>query len=256
MKDLFFVYIKIFLMIIIFYFILYKTVFSCLLKQESGFQNIYAILLTAIIMTCFELGFIWINYYYAFNNSASDIINNATKNIAIPVPKEGVDIVKGLVSGFATVDNMKVETLNTFATSAGILLITILILVIVIIDAKGKAKNFSTNPRVIFASIATAVSLAVFFGFFYFSTSSVYKMMPSDMDLIKSVKEVLENDIKAPEDINVRTVIPNQIGSVIKLIIILMFVIYIGNRFVFPKFQSLCKTTPVVELIPQLANTE
>lgn len=243
MKDLFFAYIKIFIIIILFYFILYKTIFSCLLKQESGFRNIYAIILTAIIMTVFELGFTWINYYYAFSNSAANIIDK-TANDRVKdkdISKVSIDAAVNSLSGFAIVDNTKVQTLNTFATSAGILLITILILVLVIIDAKGKSKNYSINPKVIFASISTFISLIILFIFFYFSTSSIYKMIPNDMDIIKSMKNVLENDIEAPGDIPKRTIVPTQIEKVGMWLVILILVIYIGNRFIFPKFQNLCK---------------
>ena len=244
MKDLFFTYIKNLIIIIIFYFVLYKTIFSCLLKQETGFQNVYAIILTAIIMTIFELGFIWVNYYYAFNNSASTMIEDtAYKNVKnTKVPKSVIDTAVKSLSGFATVDNKKVETINTFATSAGILLVSILILVLVIIDAKGNGKGFTKNPRVIFASIATAISLIIFFGFFYFSTTSVYKMIPNDIDLIKSVKNVLENDTEAPKDVPVRNIIPKDFNNTVIMGIVLLLVIFIGDKYIFPKFQRLCKT--------------
>ena len=245
MKDLFFTHIKTFVVVIIFYFVLYKTIFSCLLKQESGFQNIYAIILTAVIMTIFELGFIWINYYYAFNNSASYMIyESASENVKDgKIPKAVIDSVLDILSGPATVDNKKISTINSFATTAGILLVSILILILVVIDAKGKGQGYSTNPRVIFASIATAISLVIFFGFFYFSTTSVYKMMPNDMDMIKSVKNVLENDVEAPEDIPVRNIVPNDLNNTMIMLIILLFVIFIGGKYIFPKFQNLCKKT-------------
>ena len=231
-------------MVIIFYLLIYKTLFSCLLKQESGFHNIYAIILTAIIMTSFELGFIWVNYYFAFNNSASNIINNTASQNAknTKVPKVVIDTAVNSLSGFATVDNKKVETINTFATTAGILLICILILVLVIVDAKGKGQGFSTNPRVIFASVATAVSLAIFFGFFYFSTSSVYKMIPNDIDVIKSVKNVLENDVEAPKDITKRSIVPKEFSNFVVTGLAMILFIFIGGKYIFPRFKTLCTT--------------
>jgi len=195
-------------------------------------------------MTAFELGFIWINYYYAFHNSASNIVKHTVDDTVkeTNVSKDVIDDAASFLSGFATVDNKKIQTINTFATTAGILLVSILILILVIIDCKGKGQNFSTNPRVIFASIATATSLAIFFGFFYFSTTSIYKMIPNDIDVLNSVKNVLENDIEAPEDIKVRPIVPVAFNDVLKMTAVLILVIYIGSKYIFPRFKALCKS--------------
>lgn len=254
MKDSFFVYVKIFLMIIIFYFVLYKTIFSCLLKHESGFHNVYAILLTAVIMTCFELGFIWINYYYGFNNSASNITNNFADEMVDKIKKKEkdqdikdsniskktVDAAANLLSGFATVDNSKVNIINEFATSTGLLLIVILVLLLVIVKCFGNINKFELNPRVIYSSIATAILLAILFGFFYFSTTSVYKMIPNDMDVIKSIKTVIEDDVKPPGDIEIKGIFSPEMKSAGKMLVILGLVVVIGNKYIFPKIKNYC----------------
>ena len=100
MKNLFFGQVKIFILIIFMYVLVYKTVFSCLLTQESGFQNVYAIILTAIIMTTFELGFIWVNYYFAFNNSGRKIINNSSNNISSDIKRKNPNTYKTHANGF------------------------------------------------------------------------------------------------------------------------------------------------------------
>jgi hypothetical protein len=205
MKDIFFNQVDKFLMAVIFYILLYRLLYSRLVKNSGGYHNVFAMILTAIIMTSFELGFIWINYYYSFNNEGANIIDRTTQGVADTIRGSTttttakavgnkVGFFSQILYGMAGVDNKKVNTINMFANVAGLLLVFMLILILLLTYTKGKCEGFALPNRVIYASVSTALCLIIFFGFFFFSTSAVYEMVPNKFDVLKMARKVLADD--------------------------------------------------------------
>jgi len=158
-------------------------------------------------MTTFELIFIWINYYYAFNKSGKKMVETAAeetadsikRNYPEPVTKnlgKGVNFLATMIFGAAAINNKNVNIINQFANVAGLLLVFILILILLVVKAKGTGR-FNDTPliplRVYFAAFSTAFCLAIFFGYFFFSVTSVYKMKPNEFDALISIKKFLKN---------------------------------------------------------------
>lgn len=253
MKDFFFEHVRIFLIIVLFYMLLYQTVFSCVLRNLSGFQNLIAILLTAIIMTSFELIFIWINYYYAFNNTGKKMIENAATETAESIKRntkqtknlgKGVNFIAKMIFGPASVDNKKVDIINQFANVTGLLLVFILILLLLIVKAKG-AGRFNDEPlipiRVYFTAFATAFCLGIFFGYFFFSVTSIYKMKPNEFDALISIKKILKSPLSTPTQMS-KTKIDSPLMTSIFGLLAAIIIIYFGGSYfgLFNKFQNIC----------------
>jgi len=208
-------------------------------------------------MTTFERVFIWINYYYAFNKSAKKMVETAAKetadsiktNTPEPIAKnigKGVNFIATMIFGAATINNKNVNIINQFANVAGLLLVFILILILLVVKAKGYSR-FNNTPiiplRVYFAAFSTSFCLAIFFGYFFFSVTSVYKMKPNEFDALISIKKILKEPISTPNEIPKSKINSSLITSILGLIAA-NIVIYFGSSYfgLFKKFQNICGT--------------
>jgi hypothetical protein len=190
--------------------------------SNALFQNMFGTLLTAIIMTIFELLFTWINYHFAINNAASRKIQKTAHNIAIQakkqitkdaeieikekggdinvITKNKTDFYKDMLTTFSdsiepvsNIDRKKVNDINNLANYIGLLLVLILILILLIVYQSGKRYGYKVETKTIYISVVTSILLCIFFGFSYFSTSSVYKMIPNEFDMLRSLATQLNN---------------------------------------------------------------
>jgi len=222
-----------------------------LLKNEGGYQNLFAMILTAILMTSFELGFIWINYYMAFNNMGKNIIDkladSVTEEVTNEYPEQSkkaggiLETINSFMFGMSSADIKKVDIINTFANTAGLLLVFILILILLIVKAKGEGKCYKLPPRIIFASLSTAVCLVVFFAFFYSSTTAAYKMLPNQFTGVDSIINVLETDNLPSDDFPLNG-LPTQYLGIIAGCLVFLYVITKYKGFgIYNKITGICK---------------
>jgi hypothetical protein len=232
MKDHFFDHVRIFIIIVLLYTIIYKTILKDFIQTQTGYETFFAIVLTATIMTTFELLFVWANYYWGLNNAIGVTINQASDNQTTTVDPDKVSIVADILGIFGISNAEQTDQNNSLVNTLGLLLIFILMLILLAIYLSGCGK--SIPGHVIWSSILTAICLSLFFGFFYVSVTQNYKMVPNEFDLIVKLRDLLNLPIDKQGTYPVST-----FGNIVKpfislygfvIIIFIIALIFVNKR--------------------------
>ena len=220
MNDFFFLHFKIFLLIIFTYILIKQTVYSNFAESDELFQNMLGISITALMMTTFEVLFVWINYYFAINNSGVKLIDETTTTIVDNIKKEmdpnddtsknNLNIIKqtfistsNATQSIADLDRHKTNTINMYTDLSGFLLLSIVIVLIYAIYQSGKANGHSVKPKTLYTAFITGIFLILFFGYSYFSIHSKYKMIPNDFDILKIIRKSLGEEYEPEKEMSV-----------------------------------------------------
>jgi hypothetical protein len=207
MQDIFWEQFGIFIALILLYVLLSKTIFREIFSTSEGYNNAYAVILTAFIMTTFECLFVFANYYFGLNNSANRKIKKIGKEIATNYKQNNPDVKisifnktgedidnvsSSFIKPFVILERKKIKTINTFVNLAMFMLILVLLLILLYIRTFNDA--FTIEKSSIWIAIVTTVCLSVFFLFFYFNVSLQYKMIPDKFDLMNYLDKSLHED--------------------------------------------------------------
>lgn len=221
MRSYFFKNLTMFLTLILSYYLISTVLFGNFYRDggDVAFQNAFGIILTALIMTVFEMLFVYTNYHYAMNNSMNDKLSESARRNASNYVKmrldDGADIedirrdgdsLKNVLDIFHSVplsETRKIDSQNKSVDYSIFILIIFLFLLLLLIRKTAHTYGYKITTVTIANSIISSLCLIIFFGYFYFNVSSEYDMTPDHpSEILEMIKESLDKPVNTQDELD------------------------------------------------------